>query len=279
MVARPIALVAGTLVMPGSLQSVALFTIVAAAELLLNEKIFLCPCDRGLGTLYGLSFLLVPAVILFLADFPWKLFRTCPSPGILCTVSRRPVGLAVTWIIVGSLQRKYVDCILEVQEPDCQKAGKNGDVCCEKSVPSSWFQLMGLYIWLVIIIVAFDRSSALEMTTRFEIEDKLEQENLRKKIKYGTTRLVIEEELNLDELQSLQPGLNLRTFATLQSEELLYPSVLAYLREEDLPALDISAAQRCLLRGFIQTVRQYPQKLKQFAGGRQKTIKREANAV
>nr|KAG5697782.1 hypothetical protein BaRGS_026739 [Batillaria attramentaria] len=101
---------------------------------------------------------------------------------------------------------------------------------------------MGLYIWLVIIVVAFvsllcrrqtrscmkDRSSALEMTTRFEIEDKLEQV----------------EELNLDELQSLQPGLNLRTFATLQSEELLYPSVLAYLREEDLPALDISAAQR-----------------------------------
>lgn len=285
-IGKPIPMVAGALNSPGTLQSVVLFTVVAAAELLLNNNIFACPCRKDMATLYGLSFLLVPAAILFLADFPWKLFRSCPPPGLLFSVCRRPAGLAITWIIIGSLQRKYIDCMLQEKEYSCDSATANNGVtvCCEKSVRSTVFQLVGLYVWLIIIIVAFvsllcrrqkqscmsGRSSSLEIKTKYEIDEKVEREHLIKKIKYGTTRLMAEGDLNIDDLKSIQPGLNPRTFGALQSEELLQPSVLSYLREEDLGNLDISVAQRCLLRALISTVRQNPETLRQFSGRRNK---------
>ena len=55
----------------------------------------------------------------------------------------------------------------------------------------------------------------------------------------------------------LQPGLNLMTYNVLQSEELLLPSVLRFPREDDLHSLDVSIAQRCLLRSLMSTVTEH----------------------
>ncbi|KAL8603342.1 hypothetical protein ACOMHN_039705 [Nucella lapillus] len=269
--AKPAALVAGALTSPGTLNTVVLFTVVAVAELLLNDAIFSCPCHPRLALAYGLSFLFVPAIILLLADFPWKLLRKCPSGNTLCSLVRRPIGLAVTWIIIGTLQRRYMDCILG--EWTGGAGGHNENRTCEDSVTATSFQLAALYVWLVIIVCTFmmvlcrrrkascisGRSAAMEMQIDYEIQEKLERVTVEKKMKYGVT----ETERPLSELSEkclndIQPGLTDQTYHVLKSEQLLQPSVLRFLRSEDLFSLDVSIAQRCLLRSLLDLVQQDP---------------------
>lgn len=64
---KPVAMVTWMLLSSGKLQLVILFTFIALIELLLSVSIFVCPCETELKRLYGLSFLIVPAVMLFLA--------------------------------------------------------------------------------------------------------------------------------------------------------------------------------------------------------------------
>ena len=49
------------------MNSIDFFPLLFPPELWLNDNVFACPCGRGLSVVYGLSFLLVPAVVLSLA--------------------------------------------------------------------------------------------------------------------------------------------------------------------------------------------------------------------
>ncbi|XP_076468822.1 uncharacterized protein LOC143299476 [Babylonia areolata] len=258
---KPAALLAGALTSPGTLNAVLLFTLVAVAELLLNDAIFVCPCHSNLIVPYGLSFFLLPAFILFLADFPWKLVRGCPPPNIMCSLIRRPSGLALTWVIIGSLQRRYLDCLTLGPDQDG----------CERSVTATYAQLVALYVWLLIIVFTIvlvlcrrrkmsciaGRSKALEMQIMFEIEEKRDKMVMEKTMKYGVTDTK-DEELSLEALGHVQQGLTPHTYSVLRSEQLLQPRVLRFLRPEDLLSLDISVAQRCLLRNLLSTLERNP---------------------
>ncbi|XP_070193446.1 uncharacterized protein [Littorina saxatilis] len=107
------------------------------------------------------------------------------------------------------------------------------------------------------------RSTALEMQIRHEMDEALERVNLEKKVKYGTTQLIYEEDVSLESLQAVQPGLNARTYTVLKGEQLLQPTVLRYLRDDDVFSLDVSLAQRCLLRHMIAALAGRPDALSQ----------------
>ncbi|XP_025078084.1 uncharacterized protein LOC112554512 [Pomacea canaliculata] len=205
---KPVAMVTWMLLSSGKLQLVILFTFIALIELLLSVSIFVCPCETELKRLYGLSFLIVPAVMLFLADFPWKLVQPRPPARILLYMSRRPLGLGLTWFIVGLIERKFVSCMVNDFNEECEQDNR-----------VTWLQLAGLYLWLAVVITIIilllwrrrngnygDGGSMAELITKFEINESMEKEALQKRIRYGSTRVPCEDDVSLAVMQVVQPG-------------------------------------------------------------------------
>ncbi|NWH75364.1 CAHM6 protein, partial [Piaya cayana] len=102
----------------------------AASEQIFSSVVFKCPCDSG-NMLYGLTFLLVPAFILFLLGYmvsasTWRLLTgSCPpenhcscSPRGTCTrncfvlvvVTARAFVAPLTWIAVALLRSDFYEC-------------------------------------------------------------------------------------------------------------------------------------------------------------------------
>ncbi|XP_069707061.1 calcium homeostasis modulator protein 6 [Phaenicophaeus curvirostris] len=100
----------------------------AASEQIFSSVVFKCPCNSG-NMLYGSTFLLVPAFILFLLGYmvsarTWRLLTgSCPpenrcSPCRTCTyycfvlavVTARALVAPFTWIAVALLRANFYEC-------------------------------------------------------------------------------------------------------------------------------------------------------------------------
>ncbi|NWH66630.1 CAHM6 protein, partial [Geococcyx californianus] len=102
----------------------------AASEQIFSSVVFKCPCNSG-NMLYGSTFLLVPAFILFLLGYmvntrTWRLLTSsCPpekrcscSPWGTCThyclvlavVTARALVAPLTWIAVALLRANFYEC-------------------------------------------------------------------------------------------------------------------------------------------------------------------------
>lgn len=66
------------------------------------------------------------------------------------------------------------------------------------------------------------------------------------------------DDVSLAVMQVVQPGISSRTYEALAREQLLRWSILSQLRDDDLLTLDVSLAQRCLLRGLLTQLRLNP---------------------
>ncbi|NXY41919.1 CAHM6 protein, partial [Ceuthmochares aereus] len=100
----------------------------AASEPIFSSVVFKCPCDSG-NMLYGSTFLLVPAFILFLLGHMvsarmWSLLTGSCPPGTRCScspwrthyclelgvVTARALVAPITWIAMGLLRANFYEC-------------------------------------------------------------------------------------------------------------------------------------------------------------------------
>ncbi|NXW75824.1 CAHM6 protein, partial [Hirundo rustica] len=102
----------------------------AACEPIFSSVVFKCPCNSG-NMLYGSSFLLVPAFILFLLGFmvnarTWRLMTGKCSPGkhhqcspwgtcarfcqVLVPMTAKALVAPLTWIVVALLGANFYEC-------------------------------------------------------------------------------------------------------------------------------------------------------------------------
>ncbi|XP_066104347.1 calcium homeostasis modulator protein 6-like [Saccopteryx bilineata] len=100
----------------------------AAGERVFSTVVFECPCSATWNLPYGLVFLLVPALLLFLLGYvirgrTWRLLTGCCEPGARTGCSRGPRGLLVcaqligaaalaplTWVAVALLGGAFYEC-------------------------------------------------------------------------------------------------------------------------------------------------------------------------
>ncbi|XP_049628569.1 calcium homeostasis modulator protein 6 [Suncus etruscus] len=99
----------------------------AGGERIFSTVVFQCPCSATLNLLYGLVFLLVPAMVLFILAFvlrarTWRLFTGCLSgsqPGtptrwqgcmVYMEISAAALVAPLTWVAVALLGGTFYQC-------------------------------------------------------------------------------------------------------------------------------------------------------------------------
>ncbi|XP_005073330.1 calcium homeostasis modulator protein 6 [Mesocricetus auratus] len=125
----------------------------AGGEKIFSEVVFQCPCNATWNLPYGLVFLLVPALALFLLGYAlsartWRLLTGCCSRsasarsssglrrGFVCAQISAAAALApLTWVAVALLGGSFYQCAVSGSESMARHLCKGRDPSCVAKLP------------------------------------------------------------------------------------------------------------------------------------------------
>ncbi|XP_003404319.1 calcium homeostasis modulator protein 6-like [Loxodonta africana] len=125
----------------------------AGGERLFSTVVFSCPCSATWNLPYGLVFLLVPALALFLLGYvlsarTWRLLTGCCAPGarrgcgaglrctLVCTQLSAAAALApLTWVAVALLGGAFYECAVSGSAPFARFLCQGRDPSCVAQLP------------------------------------------------------------------------------------------------------------------------------------------------
>lgn len=125
----------------------------AGGERIFSTTVFQCPCSATWNLSYGLVFLLVPAIVLFLLGYvlnarTWRLLTGCCAPGTRssCGSCRRRAlvcaqlsGMAavapLTWVAVALLGGTFYECAASGSNILVRYLCPAGDPACAAQLP------------------------------------------------------------------------------------------------------------------------------------------------
>ncbi|XP_077018832.1 calcium homeostasis modulator protein 6 [Tamandua tetradactyla] len=125
----------------------------AGGERIFSTVVFQCPCNAKWNLTYGLVFLLVPALALFLLGYvlsarTWRLLTGCCAPGarvccgsglrgaLVCAQLSGAAAVApLTWVAVGLLGGTFYECAASGSEALAQRLCSNIEPPCVEQLP------------------------------------------------------------------------------------------------------------------------------------------------
>lgn len=125
----------------------------AGGERIFSTSVFQCPCSATWNLPYGLVFLLVPALALFLLGYvlrarTWRLLTGCCAPGasvrcsaglrgaqVLAQITAAAALAPLTWVAVALLGGSFYECAASGSKVLAQYLCKNRDPGCADQLP------------------------------------------------------------------------------------------------------------------------------------------------